>query len=566
MAVSCTPDLVAWRHSAVMMATNSYAREDKPLKILAVGFDREYCSRLTKLLPSTLQVLAGEGLEDALLLQREHTFAAICVGEALAAQEARDLIASSLRLPLSRLAKVLVFGVGQQRTIFQGLIDAESLFYVSGAPLTAEDVAALIEGVVAHVTNRSNDAALPEPDGSSRLEVVLEAARRIAIQLDAGSSAQLTAAAASDVVGAARAYCLLYDSSAGTLRCWQPDSVDPREESASTGLVSFVARTGRAVRVDCIEEDPRFERGADDPAGLGGECFLAVPILDRSGRAQAIIAIVSGGDGRPFNNDEQSLLELLADQVASTFSQLRLQARIDQRTRATEAELRAPYLQTFREEAVRHFVQGKPGSGEILKLSSCWEGPLFWALQFCVIVFVGVGLLVKVDSHVSGPAVVHERGAVGSREDRIDGKTGSQLLRPGPSPASQSAQVRRPLVIALLPARTWRFVEVGMPLRFTLDEFSGVEMELAVESVGRETLSPSRARSYLGKEITDALELAGAGVMVQASLPEGSFVIDGRRYSYVDGMLGKVEMTLPLKAVLLFLFRRLKDSGTIEAV
>lgn len=519
------------------MATNASAREDNSLKILVVGFDRESYSRLRELLPSTLRVLAGEGPEDALLLQREHAFAAICLGEALPAQEACDLIASSRRLPLSQSAKFLVVAAGQQRTTLQDLIDADSLFYVSGAPLPSEDVAALIEGVVGHATNRSNDAAPPEAGGSSRLEVVLEAARRIAIQLDAGSSAQLTAAAAGDAVGAARAYCLLYDSSAGNLRCWQPDSVDPRKESASAGLVSFVARTARSVRVGCVEEDPRFERGADDPAGLGGDRFLAVPILNRSGRAQAIIAVVRGGDERPFNSDEQALLELLADQVASTFSQLRLQARIDQRTRATEAELQAPYLETFREEAVRHFAEGKQESGEILKLSSCWEGPVFWALQLLVIAFFGAGLLVRVDSHVSGPAVVHER----------------------------DAQVGRPLVIAILPARTWPFVEVGTPLRFTLDEFSGVEMELAVESVGRETLSPGRARSYLGKEIGGALELAGAGVMVQASLPEGSFVIDSRRSSYADGMPGRVEITLPLKAVLLSLFPRLKGR-TNEAV
>ena len=45
------------------------------------------------------------------------------------------------------------------------------------------------------------------------------------------------------------------------------DTDEPRIESAAAGLVSFVVRTGVAISLEHVGQDPRYDREADNDSG-----------------------------------------------------------------------------------------------------------------------------------------------------------------------------------------------------------------------------------------------------------------------------------------------------------
>jgi multidrug efflux pump subunit AcrA (membrane-fusion protein) len=113
-------------------------------------------------------------------------------------------------------------------------------------------------------------------------------------------------------------------------------------------------------------------------------------------------------------------------------------------------------------------------------------------------------------------------------------------------------------VVALLPGQFRPMLRAGMPLRFELDGYPQVASTVAVESVDDGAVGPTEVRRTLGQEIGDTLPAQGALVLVRARLPRPTFIFEGQRYRYYDGIPGRVDVrvrTMRLGALLLPMLR-----------
>jgi biotin carboxyl carrier protein len=97
-------------------------------------------------------------------------------------------------------------------------------------------------------------------------------------------------------------------------------------------------------------------------------------------------------------------------------------------------------------------------------------------------------------------------------------------------------------VTALLPGRYRPYLEPGKKMRFSLDGFHQRAQELVLSSVGDQIIGPAEAARFLGRDVSDALAVAGPVVLVEAQLPSIQFEgDDGKMFTYAHGMFGKGE-------------------------
>jgi multidrug efflux pump subunit AcrA (membrane-fusion protein) len=128
------------------------------------------------------------------------------------------------------------------------------------------------------------------------------------------------------------------------------------------------------------------------------------------------------------------------------------------------------------------------------------------------------------------------RGVVGDVRVRA-----GQLIEPGVAVLELRGDHADTNVVALLPGRYRPLLKKGAKLRFELDGFHRRAHELTVQDVGDQIVGPSEAARYLGRDQAEALPLNGPVVLVQASLPSGSFEADGEKFEFAHGMHGKAE-------------------------
>jgi len=295
---------------------------------------------------------------------------------------------------------------------------------MSQEPVPAGDLIALLRSAA----DRWRSAA-PRGDEEERRRTafarrLFAAVQSILSQRQPPGVARAAAEAVEDMVRADRGYCLLYDEKTDTL--WEPprdaDLEEERRESAAVGIVSFVLRTGRPIRLERVGADPRFDRDADDPRGRGDEHFLAVPVPSPDGRVLAVLAAVrSAEERRAFSEEDLQALSMLAEQAAPAFAQLGL---------AEGTNEGMPAAALFREEAVEHHQVGLRGEGDVLRVDPGW---MRWTYRLLLIVLVA-GLLftflARIREYAEGPAVVQ----LGGRSDltaTADGTVSQVAVAPG---------------------------------------------------------------------------------------------------------------------------------------
>lgn len=96
-------------------------------------------------------------------------------------------------------------------------------------------------------------------------------------------------------------------------------------------------------------------------------------------------------------------------------------------------------------------------------------------------------------------------------------------------------------VIAMLPGYYRPQLSKGMPLRVELEGYRYQYQQLTIEGVGEEVVGPNEVKRYLGPDIADAVPVTGPVVLVSAQLPSSTFLIDGRRFRFHDGMPARVD-------------------------
>ncbi len=368
-----------------------------PLVVLA-GFGEQQAGELRALLEAECRIAAARSPRDARLALPAGKAAVVCIGSLLSTIETRHLIAEAGD-PSQGGPLLVLTGAGPDPAMFQDLIDADRLFYLSPGEPPPADLAPLVRAALTRW-----GAARAEGPAPAGLADALRTARRVAAQPDAASAGDLLQLAAEESVNADRAYCLLHDPGAETL--WSRAAGMAREErreSSAVGLVSFVARTGCRLRIEHASGDPRFERQADDPLGARCEHFLAVPVRVPEPQAPvlAVLCAVRDPGHAPFSDEDEAALELLAATVAPSLAQLTL---------ASQLESGEPMPVIFREEALEHHAAPGVREGDWLRLSPTWAPAMLWLLIGLVVVFLGFAAVSSIGEYSTGPAVVRLAG------------------------------------------------------------------------------------------------------------------------------------------------------------
>jgi multidrug resistance efflux pump len=116
-----------------------------------------------------------------------------------------------------------------------------------------------------------------------------------------------------------------------------------------------------------------------------------------------------------------------------------------------------------------------------------------------------------------------------------------QVVEPGMRIIDLQGTASAASVTALLPGRYRPMLHPGDKLRFSVDGFHHVNHELVIESVAEQIVGPNEARRYVGRDLSDAFNITGPVVLVQAQLPSSNFMMDGQQYDFASGMFGKAE-------------------------
>jgi signal transduction histidine kinase len=89
------------------------------------------------------------------------------------------------------------------------------------------------------------------------------------------------------------------------------------------GVLGTVAATGKTLRVDDVTQDQRFDSSVDRKSGFITKSLLATPIQWR-GNLLGVLEVVNKRGGGSFNQNDERLLEIVANQAAITLENSRL--------------------------------------------------------------------------------------------------------------------------------------------------------------------------------------------------------------------------------------------------
>ena len=82
------------------------------------------------------------------------------------------------------------------------------------------------------------------------------------------------------------------------------------------GIIGFVARTGRTLRLRDAYNDPRFDQSVDERTGYRTRSMLCVPVTDAQGRVIGAIQAINKRTGVFTDADEARLLALCPEVAA----------------------------------------------------------------------------------------------------------------------------------------------------------------------------------------------------------------------------------------------------------
>jgi multidrug efflux pump subunit AcrA (membrane-fusion protein) len=272
------------------------------------------------------------------------------------------------------------------------------VYYQLDRALDGEAIRQVVAGAFAVHRKPAGSAELTD---AARIARLAGAARLVAMQRSAMDLARAVAAEAPALVDANRATCLFFDAEAGLL--WSAHDPDEQAgiESPIAGLAGFAARTGAIAIVDRASDDPRYKAEVDNPTGKGDDRVAAVPIVDPSGEAHAVMMIVRDGRAAPFDGADRDLMIAFAARVAPVLDAFALEAKAE--------SLSPPEPTPFRPEAVAAY-KARKDEGAALQLAPRWAAIVFWVLIALVVIGVSYLCLARVNDYAEGPAVIIAEG------------------------------------------------------------------------------------------------------------------------------------------------------------
>ena len=169
----------------------------------------------------------------------------------------------------------------------------------------------------------------------AKLGHVLEVARTLANERDLDTILASVLRAAALVAEADRSSIFLLDRERGELWTRLAQGVSSTTEIRTpigVGLAGHVAATGEAINIPRAYDDPRFNRSVDQATGYHTESLMTVPMRLASGKETGqvvgVLQVLNRRDGKPFNAEDQELLEGLGAQAGAVIENAVLQSDI----------------------------------------------------------------------------------------------------------------------------------------------------------------------------------------------------------------------------------------------
>jgi GAF domain-containing protein len=91
--------------------------------------------------------------------------------------------------------------------------------------------------------------------------------------------------------------------------------------SITRGVIGFVARTGRSLRLRDAYNDPRFDPSIDQRTGYRTRSMICVPVLDRNRAVLGAIQAINKLEG-PFTEEDEQRILAFCDEVALTLGRI----------------------------------------------------------------------------------------------------------------------------------------------------------------------------------------------------------------------------------------------------
>ena len=157
-----------------------------------------------------------------------------------------------------------------------------------------------------------------------QMKEVLEISRVFAVTADQDNLLHKIAQAVCNLLGCELASIWLYDSNSHELFTTVVFQASELRVPAKSGIVGAAFSTNGVVTVQSAYDDPRFNPSSDIATGFRTRCLMAVPMLDIEGKPVGVIQAVNKLE-MGFNSQDESLLQLLADQAGVAIQRHRLQ-------------------------------------------------------------------------------------------------------------------------------------------------------------------------------------------------------------------------------------------------
>ena len=141
----------------------------------------------------------------------------------------------------------------------------------------------------------------------------------------------------------------------------------PLRFPADLGIAGVVLSTGRPLKVDNAQQDPRFYHGADKTSGLITRNLMAAPLLSRQGPT-GVVEVVNRRGKYSFSDDDMHFLEALAGSIAVALENARMYAQIRESEATLRTQVRALRRDLALNERFAEIVGGGPAMTEVFDL------------------------------------------------------------------------------------------------------------------------------------------------------------------------------------------------------
>ena len=151
------------------------------------------------------------------------------------------------------------------------------------------------------------------------LQSLLDVAKAMAGEIPLDNLLQVITQKTEEVLEAERCSLFLFDEGRNELWSKVATGLGVLEEirfPLDRGIAGEVARTGKGINISEAYDDPRFNAEIDKQTGYRTHSILCWPMATSKGRLIGVIEVLNKGGGRPFDQEDEALLQALGTHAA----------------------------------------------------------------------------------------------------------------------------------------------------------------------------------------------------------------------------------------------------------